>query len=114
MLNNAPFMTKGIIAFLVPALLGVLAYVVATLVAHLSSSVARHAYVNRLICLVILFVFICLLWPAEAFSGSRERYFRSGQEAKSLGTSYGMGTWLIWFILALLKRPKKTRDDNAA
>jgi hypothetical protein len=107
MLSVVPFMTKGIIAFLVPTGLGMLAYALATLVAHLGSPPPRYVYTNRLICLVVLFAFICLLWPADAFTGTAERYFRSGLEAKGLGTSYGMATWLIWLVLALLKYPSR-------
>jgi hypothetical protein len=73
MLSVVPFMTKGVIAFLVPTGLGVLAYALATLFAHLGSPPPRYVYTNRLICLVVLLVFICLLWPGEAFSGNPER-----------------------------------------
>ena len=44
MLSVVPFITKGIIAFLVPTGLGVLAYALATLVAHLG----RHHRVTSI------------------------------------------------------------------
>ena len=113
MLSDDPNTKAGIIAFLFATSLGVLAYVAATLLASFISPVPRRVYIVRLIFLTAFIVLIGLLWPAEAFSGSASRYIRSGLEGKDLGTSYGMKTWWVWFILALLKCPK-SKNENAA
>ncbi len=51
--------TKEIVRFLVPAALGCLAYVLATVIARFISPVPRHVYIGRL---VFLFAFILLIW----------------------------------------------------
>ena len=107
---------KEIVRFLIPTALGCLSYVLATLAARFISPVPRHVYIGRL---AFLAVFILLIWvlylpsTAIAFSGSRERYYTMGGDARGMGTFYGMHTTWIWCILALLKRPK-TRHETAA
>jgi hypothetical protein len=114
MFSNDPTMSKGISSFLYVASLGLIAYVVAEVVARIISRVPREIYVNRLICLVPLLVFVLLLVPAHGYSGSLDRYYRSGFDGYGIGTSYGMMTWLLWLLAALLKRPKKDRKQNCA
>jgi hypothetical protein len=117
-----PVMMKGIVAFLIPTALGFLSYLVATLTARLISPVPRHVYIARLVLLavIVLLVFGLFYLPsaAEAFSGSRERYYELVAHGRlgirSIGTWYGVQTVWIWFILALIKRPKKIPHDNAA
>lgn len=107
MLSSDPIMTEGLVAFLIPTGLGVLAYVAATLVARLTYPVPAHAHIARLVLLVAFVALALMLIPAEAFSGSHARYLRSGVEARS--TSYGTLTIWLWFLPALLQRPRKIR-----
>ncbi len=107
---------KEIVGFLIPAVLGFLAYILATFSARFISPVPRHVYIGRL---AFLAVFVLLIWvlylPSTAitFSGSQERYYRLGGDARGMGTFYGMHTTWIWCILALLKWPR-VRHEHAA
>ena len=74
--------------------------------------IPENVYVIRLILLPIFILFIGFFLPAVGFSGNADRYYWSGIEGKLLGTSYGLKTWWIWFILALLKRPKRKHNDD--
>src|SRR5689334_19309824 len=101
--------TKEIVRFLIPSALGCLSYALTTLAARFISPVPRHIYIGRW---VFLAAFILLIWilylPSTAitFSGSRERYYSMGGDARGMGTFYGMHTTWIWCIVALLKQPK--------
>lgn len=117
MFANDPIMSRGITGFLITTALGLLAYLAAELWARWISTSPRHLYVNRLICLTLFFVFIAIVYlpsTAEAFTGPRERYFRLGVGAKSMGVAYGVMTWISWFIIALLKRPKTEGAEPGA
>ena len=110
------FTKKEIVAFLILTALDWLSYLGDSLLARSLSSVARHVYICRL---VFLTVFVLLIWVlyipygAKAFSGSRERYYATGGEARGMGTFYGLYTMWIWFILAIIKHPKIRRKNSA-
>jgi len=68
--------TKEIVRFLIPAALGCLSYVLATLAARFISPVHRHVYVGRLIFLALFIVLIWVVYlpsTAIAFSGDQVR-----------------------------------------
>jgi hypothetical protein len=117
MFDDDQIMIKGIVAFLIPTALGVISYFAATLAARLISPVPRYVYLGRM---VFMAVFVLLIWTfyfpstVEAFSGTRERYYARGMGIRSMGTIYGMHTIWIWCIIALVKCPKRIRDDSAA
>ena len=100
---------KEVVRFLIVTALGCLSYVLAALAARFISPIPRRVYIGRLI---FLSIFIMLIWifylpsATVAFSGSRERYYAIGGEARGMGTFYGMHTIWIWIILALLRWPK--------
>jgi hypothetical protein len=108
-----PIMMKGIIGFSIPVALGACSYFFATVTARFISPVPRHLYIGRLIFLVLFLAVCCFFYPpAEAFSGSRERYFTSGFGVRSHAAFVGMQTYWVWLIIAALKRPRKTYDDS--
>jgi hypothetical protein len=112
-----PITNKEIVRFLVPTALGCLAYVLATLAAHLITSNPHRIYIGRLVFFVVLLLLIApfyLPFAAVTFSGTREHYYEIGGEARGMGTHYGMKTGWIWFCLALSKWPRKNRTDQAA
>jgi hypothetical protein len=111
MFSNDPTMSKGISSFLYVASLGLFAYVAAEVAARIISPVPRRIYVYRMICLISFLVFVSLCLPAFAFSGSPERYWKSGIEGRMIGADYGIKTWLLWVLAALLKRPKKVGPE---
>ena len=116
MFANDPIMSRGIAGFLVTAGLGLLAYLLAELWARWISTSPRHLYVNRLICLTLFFVFLAIVYlpaTAEAFTGPRARYSALGVGAKSMGVGYGVMTWVAWFIVAFLERPKRVDEKGA-
>ena len=113
-----PIIVKGFVGFMIPVVLGVCSYSLATLVAHIISRTPRQIYFYRLVWLILFLVLCCFVYPpAEAFSGSRERYARalmSGYGVQPMAASYGMLTYWVWLVIAGLKRPKITNDGNAA
>ena len=116
MFANDPIMSRGIAGFLVTAGLGLLAYLLAELWARWISTSPHHLYVNRLICLTLFLVFLAIVYlpaTAEAFTGPRARYSALGVGAKSMGVGYGVMTWVAWFIVAFLERPKRVDDKGA-
>jgi hypothetical protein len=117
MFDKDPIMMKGIFAFVVPSALGATSYAVANLVARFISPVPRHVYIGRLVLLAVLILLIwmfCLPYAAEAFTGPHERYVERGVGTRSMGILYGLNTMWIWFVIALLKRPRTFRDESAS
>jgi hypothetical protein len=116
MFPNDPIMSRGITGFSVTAAIGLLAYVAAELAARWASARPRQLYVSRLICLALFFALLAIIYlsaTAEAFTGPAIRYYRLGVGAKSTGVRYGTMTWVIWFIVALLERPKRLSHGKA-
>ena len=110
MFNIDPFMRAGLIAFFIPTVLGCLAYLVATLLAHFVSSNPRHIYIGRLVCLAVFLVLITIYCnPDYVFSGSGDR--RLLFDVKLEGREYGTLTVNVWVIVALLNRPKSQHEN---
>ena len=115
MADIAPIMKIGLVGFTIPVVLGACSYFLATMAARFISPVPRHIYVGRLIFLILFLAVSCLFYPpAEAFSGTRERYYTSGFGVRSMAAIIGMQTYWVWLIIAIRKRPKKTYDDTTA
>jgi hypothetical protein len=116
MFANDPYMSKRITGFMLTTGLGLLGYVAVELWARWISTSPRDLYANRLICLTIFFVFLAVVYlpsTAEAYTGSRDRAFRLGVGAKSMGVGYGVMTWFSWFLVAFLEWPRKARGGEA-
>ena len=117
MFHSYAFIEKGIYGFLIPTTLGIVAYVAATLTAKHISKTPWRLYISRIALLTffaLLLLVLVLPACAEAFTGTRYRSFESALEAKGMGMMYGMHTLWIWFIIALLKRPKLIPHEKAS
>jgi hypothetical protein len=116
MLGLDPITRKELVRFLIPTALGCFSYIAATAAARFISPIPRHIYIGRLVFLTLFFVLIWTFYlpsTAISWSGPRERYYALGGEARGMGTFYGIHTIWIWFVLALLKRPKsRGREKN--
>ena len=113
-----PIIVKGLVGFMIPVVLGMCSYSLATLVAHIISRTQRQIYFYRLVYLILFLVLCCFVYPpAETFSGSGERYaraLRSGYGVQTMAASYGMQTYWVWLAIAGLKRLKKANDNKTA
>jgi hypothetical protein len=108
--------TKELIAFFITVALGAISYLAATLIARWISPIPRHLYWGRLVLLPVCILFIAFLfqpYTVVVFSGSSKRYFEYMMNLKGLGISYGAQTFWMWFILALLKWPKRRHQNTA-
>ena len=113
---DSPYV-KALIAFLVPSVLSVCCYLIATKSARLISSTPRQMYFNRLI---IMLGFVCVWWSyylPKIAKAHVVNLFDADGYGRIVATDYGRfyGTKMIWMwcVAALLYCPKQKLNNPA-
>jgi len=101
---------------MIPVVLSGCCYLMASVIARLSSSVPRRIYIRRLF---LMFVFVVVWWAYYLPYGSRA-YVGDGNDGtaqwkfvrKNHGAFYGAHSIWAWCIVALVNRPRRQTHDT--
>jgi hypothetical protein len=106
-----PYMKHGLISFFTPAILGCLAYWLATVLASLISSVPRRRYLGRLFILTVFVLAITVFYGHPNLVSTGRPDNARMIWVMEVGCRYGTMSLYLWLVFAILKWPK---DETAA